>query len=216
MRASGLGHVLSISGLHMALVAGSAFWLIRALLALSPALALTPADQEMGGGRRRSRVATFYLGISGGERRDRPLLRHARDHARRGDDRPARADAPQRRARGARRPRRSRRRACSSASFQMSFAATLALVAAYEAIVGARRPERRRLPTRADRGSVARLGRRSATGLFLTSLIAGLATTPFARLPLPAGGAADASSPTSPRCRRSASSSCRWRCSRSC
>ena len=35
MRASGLGHVLSISGLHMVLVAGSAFWLIRALLALS-------------------------------------------------------------------------------------------------------------------------------------------------------------------------------------
>src|SRR5262249_15827450 len=30
MRASGLGHVLSISGLHMALVAGSVFWLLRA------------------------------------------------------------------------------------------------------------------------------------------------------------------------------------------
>ena len=40
MRASGLGHILSISGLHMALVAGSVFWLLRALLALSPALAL--------------------------------------------------------------------------------------------------------------------------------------------------------------------------------
>src|SRR4029079_7457217 len=41
MRASGLGHVLSISGLHMALVAGSVFWLVRALLALSMRLALT-------------------------------------------------------------------------------------------------------------------------------------------------------------------------------
>jgi hypothetical protein len=35
LQASGLFHILSISGLHMAMVAGSAFWLVRALLALS-------------------------------------------------------------------------------------------------------------------------------------------------------------------------------------
>lgn len=52
MRASGLGHVLSISGLHMALVAGSVFWLIRALLALSPRLALTRPSRN---GRRPAR-----------------------------------------------------------------------------------------------------------------------------------------------------------------
>ncbi len=40
LQISGLGHVLSISGLHMSLVAGGVFWLIRALLALSPAVAL--------------------------------------------------------------------------------------------------------------------------------------------------------------------------------
>ncbi len=40
LQSSGLFHILSISGLHMALVAGGAFWVIRALLALSPALAL--------------------------------------------------------------------------------------------------------------------------------------------------------------------------------
>jgi competence protein ComEC len=39
LQASGLAHILSISGLHMSLVAGFTFWLVRALLALSPALA---------------------------------------------------------------------------------------------------------------------------------------------------------------------------------
>jgi len=38
---SGLFHVLSISGLHMSLVAGGVFWLVRALLAAVPGLALT-------------------------------------------------------------------------------------------------------------------------------------------------------------------------------
>jgi competence protein ComEC len=37
---SGLSHILSISGLHMSLVAGGVFWLVRALFALSPAAAL--------------------------------------------------------------------------------------------------------------------------------------------------------------------------------
>jgi len=37
---SGLAHVLSISGLHMALAAGGVFWLVRAMLAVFPRLAL--------------------------------------------------------------------------------------------------------------------------------------------------------------------------------
>ncbi|HXV73611.1 MAG TPA: ComEC/Rec2 family competence protein, partial [Sphingomonadales bacterium] len=40
LQASGLFHILSISGLHMSLVAGGAFWAIRAMLALVPKLAL--------------------------------------------------------------------------------------------------------------------------------------------------------------------------------
>src|SRR6202035_3166947 len=40
MYISGIGHVLSISGYHMAVVAGIVFFVIRALLALIPALAL--------------------------------------------------------------------------------------------------------------------------------------------------------------------------------
>ncbi len=41
LQASGLYHILSISGLHMAMVVGSTFWVVRALLALSTVLALT-------------------------------------------------------------------------------------------------------------------------------------------------------------------------------
>lgn len=40
LQASGLFHILSISGLHMSLVAGGAFWAIRAALALVPKLVL--------------------------------------------------------------------------------------------------------------------------------------------------------------------------------
>jgi competence protein ComEC len=62
-------------------------------------------------------------------------------------------------------------------SFQMSFAATIALVSGYEAI-SAWRDRRLVLADRRDGGMFGRLGR-YATGLFLTSLIAGLATAPF-------------------------------------
>jgi competence protein ComEC len=40
MAVAGLAHVLAISGLHMSLVAGGTFWLVRAILALFPMLAL--------------------------------------------------------------------------------------------------------------------------------------------------------------------------------
>ena len=40
LQISGLAHIISISGLHMSLVAGGVFWAMRAFLALSPFLAL--------------------------------------------------------------------------------------------------------------------------------------------------------------------------------
>ena len=46
MYVSSLAHVLSISGYHMALVAGVVFFVVRALLALSPALALRHAIKK--------------------------------------------------------------------------------------------------------------------------------------------------------------------------
>ena len=39
-RDSGLFHILSISGLHMVIMAGAVFWVVRALLALAPFIAL--------------------------------------------------------------------------------------------------------------------------------------------------------------------------------
>ncbi|HEV2564514.1 MAG TPA: ComEC/Rec2 family competence protein [Microvirga sp.] len=40
LRGAGIYHIVSISGLHMVLAAGTFFWLVRALLALAPSLAL--------------------------------------------------------------------------------------------------------------------------------------------------------------------------------
>lgn len=40
LQVSGLAHILSISGLHMSMVAGGIFWFVRAMLAAFPALAL--------------------------------------------------------------------------------------------------------------------------------------------------------------------------------
>lgn len=66
LRASGLYHIVSISGLHMVLAAGVFFWLVRAGLAIIPAIALRypikkiAALVAMGG-------ATFYCIFSGSE-----------------------------------------------------------------------------------------------------------------------------------------------------
>jgi len=40
LRGAGIYHIVSISGLHMVLAAGTFFWMVRAILALAPALAL--------------------------------------------------------------------------------------------------------------------------------------------------------------------------------
>ncbi len=53
MYISSLAHVLSISGYHMAVVAGVVFFVVRALLALVAGARDAPRDQEMGGASRR-------------------------------------------------------------------------------------------------------------------------------------------------------------------
>jgi competence protein ComEC len=45
MAESGLAHIYSISGLHLSIVAGGAFWLVRLLLASVPALVTLPAKK---------------------------------------------------------------------------------------------------------------------------------------------------------------------------
>ncbi len=63
---SGLGHVLSISGYHMAVVAGVVFFTIRALLALFPALTAGFPIKKWSAAAALA-AAAFYLLLSGAE-----------------------------------------------------------------------------------------------------------------------------------------------------
>lgn len=64
MRYSGLFHILSISGLHMVIMAGTVFWLVRAFLALFPALALTVPNRKWAAAVALA-AALGYLLLSG-------------------------------------------------------------------------------------------------------------------------------------------------------
>ncbi|HJW40609.1 MAG TPA: ComEC/Rec2 family competence protein [Rhizomicrobium sp.] len=64
LRDAGLAHVLAIAGLHMALVGGGLFWVIRALLAAFPALALRYPIKKWAAVAALG-AASFYLMISG-------------------------------------------------------------------------------------------------------------------------------------------------------
>jgi competence protein ComEC len=64
LRGSGLAHVISISGLHMSLVAGTVFWFLRWVLALFPSIALRYPVRTIAGGAALFCV-TVYLALSG-------------------------------------------------------------------------------------------------------------------------------------------------------
>ena len=66
MFVSGIGHVLSISGYHMAVVAGVVFFVLRALLALIPGLA-DRAPIKKWSAFAALLVTAFYLVLSGAE-----------------------------------------------------------------------------------------------------------------------------------------------------
>jgi len=169
---SSLAHVLAISGYHMAVVAGIAFFFIRAILALIPSLASRRPIKKWAA---LGALATgaFYLVLSGASvSTQRAYIMIAIVLIGVVIDRPALTFrtiaiaafvvlllAPQ---------------AVVHPSFQMSFAAALALIAAYQ--FG--------LPWRAnaDTPAAARMalwGGREIFGLVMASLVAGLATTPY-------------------------------------
>ncbi len=174
MFVSGLGHVLSISGYHMAIVAGVVFFVVRALLALSSALAIGYPIKKWAA-LAALMAATFYLVLSGAEIATRRafimvaivllgIMLDRQALTLRTLTIAALAlllMAPE---------------ALVHPSFQMSFAATLALIAAYErgmpwAIAGADSSLGAR---------VALWGGREIVALVLASLVAGLATTLYA------------------------------------
>ena len=171
---SGLGHVLSISGYHMAVVAGVVFFSLRGLLALVPALAIGYPIKKWAALAALA-AAAFYLLLSGAEvATQRSFMMTAVVLIAVMVDRQALTFrtlavaafvvmllAPE---------------AVVHPSFQMSFAATLALVAIYH----------RGLPwtiSGADTSVGARValwGGREIVALILASLVAGLATTIYA------------------------------------
>ncbi len=171
---SGIGHVLSISGYHMAVVAGVVFFLFRALLALIPGLAdRAPVKKWAAFGALVA--TTFYLVLSGAEvATQRSYLMIAIVLVGVMLDRPALTlrtltaaallvllFVPQ---------------AVVHPSFQMSFAATLALVASYD-----RGVPRLRAGADSSLGTRAALwGTNEIVSLTIASLVAGLATTPYA------------------------------------
>lgn len=175
LRQSGLAHILAISGLHMALFAGALFWGLRAVLAMSPELALRyPIKKWAAVGALLGGL--IYLVLSGASvATQRAFLMVALMLLAIWLDRPALTLrnvaiaalvilllTPE---------------ALVGASFQMSFAAVVALIAVYE--------NRRHWfdPGAALAGDVFGTFERLRTyvlALALTSLIAGLATAPFA------------------------------------
>jgi competence protein ComEC len=171
---SGLGHVLSISGYHMAVVAGVVFFTVRALLALIPALTAGFPIKKWSAATALA-AAAFYLLLSGSEvATQRSFFMTAVVLIAVLVDRRAvtfrtlavaamivLALAPE---------------ALVHPSFQMSFAATLGLVALMQ--VGMPR-----LFVSADNSLTAKVaswGGREIMMLTLASLVAGLATTPYA------------------------------------
>ncbi len=166
LRDSGLAHALSISGLHMALVGGGIFWLVRALLAAIPALVLRyPVKKWAAIAALLS--AAFYLAISGAAPPAvRAFVMLATMMTAVLLDRPALTMRSLALAAGI--ILLFRPEAVTDAGFQMSFAAVAALIAVAEW-----EQQRERLY---PRGRVYRY----LHGIVITSLAASLSTAPFA------------------------------------
>jgi competence protein ComEC len=171
---SGLGHVLSISGYHMAVVAGVVFFTVRALLALIPALTAGFPIKKWSAAAALA-AAAFYLLLSGAEvATQRSFFMTAVVLIAVLVDR--RAVTFRTLAVAAMIVLVLAPEALVHPSFQMSFAATLGLVA----LVQIGMPRLFAAPDNSVTAKVALWGGREIVTLTLASLVAGLATTPYA------------------------------------
>jgi competence protein ComEC len=171
---SGLGHVLSISGYHMAVVAGVVFFAVRALLALIPALTVAFPIKKWAAAAALA-AAAFYLLLSGAEvATQRSFYMTAVVLIAVIVDR--RALTFRTLALAAMVVLALSPEALVHPSFQMSFAATLGLVA----LVQIGMPRLFASPDNSTAAKAALWGGREIVMLTLTSLVAGLATTPYA------------------------------------
>jgi len=171
---SGLGHVLSISGYHMAVVAGVVFFAIRALLALSAALRSRYAIKKWAA-LAALVAALFYLLLSGAEvATQRSFYMTALVLVAVMADR--RAITFRTLALAAMLVLLLAPEALVHPSFQMSFAATLGLVVLAQ--IGM--PKWFAASDDRSLGRFAAWGGRELVVLALASFVAGLATTPYA------------------------------------
>ena len=165
LRASNLAHLLAISGLHMGLLTGFVFAVVRYGLALVPPLALRLPTKKIAAVIALI-VGAFYLALSGGNvATERAFVMVAVMLV---------AVLLGRRALTLRAVAIAaiivlvwQPEALTGPGFQMSFAATIALVAVFRALRGA---ELHRLPR----------WTRPVLSVFVSSLVAGLATAPYA------------------------------------
>lgn len=174
LRDTGLAHLLAISGLHMALFAGALFWGVRGLLALSPRMALRIPIKKWAAAA--ALLGGFgYLLVSGGSvATQRAFVMFTLIFVAMMLDRPA--ITMRNVALAAMIVMVLTPEAVMEASFQMSFSAAIALVAFYEAS----RPWLSRWNSvMAERGVLAK-GLLYLGGIALTSVVASLATAPFA------------------------------------
>jgi competence protein ComEC len=174
MYISSLAHVLSISGYHMALVAGVVFFIVRAGLALIPGFSSRHPTKKWGAIAALV-AATLYLALSGAEVATQRsyvmtavvLVGVLADRA---------ALTLRTLAVAAFAVLLLTPESVAHPSFQMSFVATLALVAAYQG----------GLPWATGRtdtslgAKVALWGGREVAALLFASVVAGFATTPYA------------------------------------
>jgi competence protein ComEC len=166
LRDAGLAHVLAIAGLHMALVGAGLFWLARAVLALFPSIALSYPIKKWAA-LLALLGAGFYLLISGGSSSSvRAFVMLAMMLLAVLLDRPALSMRSL--ALAAAILLLIRPEAITEPGFQMSFAAVASLIAVAEWEQGRERVAPRSYLYRHLRG------------IALTSLVASLATLPFA------------------------------------
>jgi len=171
---SGLGHVLSISGYHMAVVAGVVLFTVRALLALVPGLAVSFPIKKWAAAAALF-AAAFYLLLSGSDvATQRSFYMTAVVLMAVIVDR--RAITFRTLALAALIVLLLVPEALVHPSFQMSFAATLGLVA----LVQIGMPRLFATSDSSAATKVALWGGREMVTLVLASFVAGLATTPYA------------------------------------
>ena len=178
LRASGLGHLLAISGLHMALVAGTLFWLVRAVLALSMRATLTQPIKKWAAAIALAGGA-FYLVLSGASvSTQRAFIMVAIMFAAVILDRPA--ITMRNVALAALIMVTLRPESVIDVSFQMSFLAVVGLVAVFEFREDMRRGREERYAARSLMGRAGRRVLLSVAGVAISTLVAGFATGPLA------------------------------------